>query len=105
MSAEKLSEVVIDSDGILILRKNALNSGNVALAITFERTVIVPNIGNLKEMALSLGLPVYNPDSIKSLQRALDELSSYKIDYSKVLSNLEISRVLRDFFSNIHFSS
>lgn len=49
------------ADVLFIPRFSALNSGNVALGMTFGRVVVGPDCGNIGEILSATGNPVYDP--------------------------------------------
>lgn len=70
---QQFSNMASASDIILIPRINTLNSGNVFLGMTFNKVIVGPAIGNIKEVLEMAGLPVFNPGSKKSLKKAMGE--------------------------------
>lgn len=70
---EDISLKISAADVVLIPRQNILNSGNLFLGLTFGKVVVGPAIGNIKEQLKALHLPVFDPDSISSVTRALED--------------------------------
>lgn len=63
------------SDIVIIPRIDALNSGNVALAFTFGKVVVGPDIGVIGEVLRETGNPTYDPDELSTLSDALKQAS------------------------------
>ncbi|SDR69124.1 hypothetical protein SAMN04488552_0535 [Christiangramia echinicola] len=61
------------SDMVLIPRINILNSGNIFLGLALNKIVVGPGIGNMEEILKQNGLPVFNPDSHRSIKSAIEE--------------------------------
>jgi len=61
------------ADLLVIPRKKALNSGNVALGFTFGTVVVGPDVGVIGEVLRETGNPVYDPTQPKSLGTALEQ--------------------------------
>lgn len=59
------------SDVVYIARKNTLNSGNIPLAITFNKIAVGPNTGNMGEILDELNFPKFEPDNINSIVKEL----------------------------------
>lgn len=74
---ELLPYYLIASDIVFIQRKRILNSGNLPLGFLFKKVVVGPNCGNVKEILKETGNPIFDPNDISSIVKALDE--SYKL--------------------------
>lgn len=69
------------ADIVLVPRLNTLNSGNPFLGFTFRKIVVGPAIGNIEEHLVQMGMPTFDPRSLKSVVSAIQEgkaLSSSK---------------------------
>ena len=73
ISNEELSLRMSASDIVLIPRTQILNSGNLFLALTFNKVIVGPATGNLEEFLTEFNMPVFNPGSIKSVVDALEK--------------------------------
>lgn len=73
---EKIPGLMSASDMLVIPRKHALNSGNVALGFTFGKVVVGPNIGVIGETLQATGNPTYEPDRPDTMGTALEHASS-----------------------------
>ncbi len=60
------------SDVVVIPRRSALNSGNVALGFTFGRVVVGPDLGVIGEILAETGNPRYDPAIPGAFARALE---------------------------------
>lgn len=72
-SPEDLSLRISAADIVMVPRVDILNSGLVFLGLTFGKVVVGPAVGNIKEQLEELNFPVFNPDSIKGVTRALEK--------------------------------
>lgn len=61
------------ADIIFVPRINIWNSGNVFLAYTFKKIVVGPATGNIEEHLINMGMPIFNPDSIDDVVKAIEE--------------------------------
>ena len=61
------------ADIIFIPRIDLLNTGNVLLGLTFNKVTVGPAIGNIKEQLEEHNLPVFDPKSISSAVKAIEE--------------------------------
>ena len=61
------------ADIVLIPRINTLNSGNVFLGLSFEKKLVGPQCGNIKEQLEEFNFPVFDPYNRKSIFGALKE--------------------------------
>jgi hypothetical protein len=79
------------SDVVLIPRLNALNSGVLYLAYRFNKKVVVPNSGNMAEIALNLGQNIFNikdtESAVSGLENSLTENKTSKT-YLKALETM-----------------
>ncbi|WP_417872513.1 glycosyltransferase [Xanthomarina gelatinilytica] len=71
VDTQKLSLMTSAADVIMVPRLDALNSGIVFWAMTFNKVVIGPAIGNMKEVLEAAKLPVFNPQNLQSVEKAL----------------------------------
>lgn len=62
------------ADVVLIPRENSLNSGVLYLAISFNKKVVAPNLGNIGEVALSLNQKVFEVSNCKSAAFSLEKM-------------------------------
>lgn len=87
------------SNLVLIQRIDILNSGNVPLGFLFHKVVVGPDIGNIGEVLLETGNPVFDPDDRPDIVRALEEgrrLESYgrgEANYGYAVENMNARRV------------
>jgi hypothetical protein len=92
----QLEEIVNQSDAILCLRCESLNSGIPYLAATFEKPVVGPEIGNINEFLVNTKNYIFIPSQKYSLSNQLKKLikdieqNNIKLDYSSLISNDEI---------------
>lgn len=61
------------ADVVFVQRVNGLNSGNIPMAFLFRKTVVGPNIGNIGELLVATGNPVFNPEDPTSVHNALKQ--------------------------------
>jgi hypothetical protein len=59
------------SDLVFVPRHQTFNSGMVFLGFTFNKIVVGPSIGNIREQLKELKLPLFNPKSKSSVNTAL----------------------------------
>ena len=69
---EKLSLYFSAADVIMIPRINTLNSGNVFLAMTYNKVVIGPDVGHISEVLKASHLPVFQPENKTSVVTAIE---------------------------------
>lgn len=72
LNSEDLSFRMSAADIVLIPRINILNSGNLFLGLTFNKIVVGPATGNIEEQLKLFELPVFDPNSISSVTKALE---------------------------------
>lgn len=72
-SHEELALMMSASDIVFIPRIEILNSGNVFLGLTYEKIIIGPDQGNIKEHLEIFNFPIFNPSSTKSVRKAIIE--------------------------------
>lgn len=72
-SHEELALMMSASDIVFIPRIEILNSGNVFLGLTYDKIIIGPDQGNIKEHLEIFGFPIFNPYSTKSVKKALSD--------------------------------
>lgn len=70
-SSDHLSLMMSASDIVFIPRIDILNSGNLFLGLTFEKIVVGPAVGNLKEHLDEFSFPQFDPQSRKSVKEAI----------------------------------
>lgn len=86
---DNLSLLMSASDIVFIPRIKILNSGNVFLALTFQKLMIGPNQGNLTEFFELFKLPYFNPQKDTTIHKALnDVVNLYKGEAYKYDTNL-----------------
>ncbi len=73
MSDEDLSIRMSAADVIMVPRKDNLNSGIVFLGLTYQKVVVGPGVGNIQEQLKELNFPIFDPDSVPSIVRALEK--------------------------------
>lgn len=61
------------ADLVFIPRIHCLNSGMLFLGLTYEKIVLGPSVGNIKEQLIELKLPVFNPENNFSVKKALNK--------------------------------
>ncbi|MBG6062958.1 chorismate mutase [Flavobacterium sp. CG_9.1] len=59
------------ADLVFIPRIESLNSGMFFLGLTFNKIVVGPAVGNIKEQLKGMGLPIFNPKQNLSVSNAL----------------------------------
>lgn len=70
---EDLSIKMSAADIVIIPRIDILNSGNLFLGLTFDKIVVGPATGNIEEQLNLFKLPVFDPNSISSVTKALEK--------------------------------
>lgn len=73
LNDHELSLRMSAADIVLIPRINILNSGNLHLALTFNKIVVGPAIGNIGEQLRFLNMPLFDPNSNSSVTQALEK--------------------------------
>lgn len=73
LSSRELSIQMSAADVVLVPRLDLLNSGIVFLGFTFGKVTVGPAIGNIQEQLSELNYPVFNPNSISSVIKALEK--------------------------------
>lgn len=73
LSSRELSIQMSAADLVLVPRLDLLNSGIVFLGLTFGKVTVGPNIGNIGEQLKELDYPVFNPNSISSVTKAMEK--------------------------------
>jgi glycosyltransferase involved in cell wall biosynthesis len=90
---------VRSSDVVIIPRLHALNSGNVALGLTFGKIVVGTETGVIGEMLQNLGNPTFDPSAPDTLSNALERAADMiggpitKKNRSYARENLDWSRI------------
>lgn len=59
-----LVDLIKKSSLIIIPRVKNLNSGNLFLGLTFDKNMVVPNVGNIKEILSRFKIPFFNFDTV-----------------------------------------
>ncbi|WP_373056910.1 hypothetical protein [Zunongwangia sp. H14] len=81
------------ADIVFIPRINILNSGNIFMGLTYDKIVLGPCTGNLKEQLEELGFPIFDPKNKVSVINALkDAINLNKANYQinrNILSKYE----------------
>ncbi len=72
-SIKEFSMMIAASDVVFIPRIEILNSGNVFLGLTYEKIVVGPAIGNIKEYLEEFSMPSFDPYSESSVRKALQQ--------------------------------
>lgn len=71
---EKITETYFcAADIVLIQRLQILNSGNLPMAYAAGKIVVGPNIGNVGEILLQTENPVFDPNNLDSISRAINK--------------------------------
>ena len=73
VNTKVISNCVAASDVVLIPRLDSLNSGSIYLGFTFNKMVVGPAIGNMKEILEKTGAYSFNPENINLLVNTLKE--------------------------------
>ena len=73
ISKKELELKMSAADLVFIPRIEILNSGIVFLGLTFNKIVVGPAVGNIKEQLEDLDLPVFDPKKRKSVIEALNK--------------------------------
>ena len=60
------------ADVVMIQRVRILNSGNLPIGFYFGKVVVGPDCGNVGEILRKTGNPVFEPDKLQSVVRALE---------------------------------
>jgi glycosyltransferase involved in cell wall biosynthesis len=79
------------ADVLVIPRKQALNSGNVALGFTFGKVVVGAEHGVIGETLRHTGNPVFDPDQPEQLGKAIRE-GIRLAQQEKGLQNLQFAK-------------
>lgn len=83
-SEERICLTMSASDIVIIPRINTLNSGILFLGMAFNKVVVGPGVGNIREHLQTLGYPIFNPASSKSLLKSLKKAVNLYEDGFKV---------------------
>lgn len=93
LNDQELSLRMSAADIVLIPRIKILNSGNLYLALTFNKIVVGPATGNIEEQLKLFEMPVFNPNSVKSVSNAIEKgLSLIKSNFviqDQILKNFK----------------
>lgn len=100
MTLEDLSIRMSAADLVLVPRIDILNSGIVFLGLAFKKVIVGPAVGNIEEQLKELNFPVFNPQSISSVARALNrgiEISMGEDYIKKPLAKYSALNVAKEF--------
>lgn len=82
LNANELALKMSAADIVLIPRTKILNSGNLFLGLTFNKIVVGPATGNIEEQLNLFKMPVFHPNSLSSVTKALEKgFALYNSDY------------------------
>ena len=70
---DRVETYLCASDILMIQRVVILNSGNLSLGFHAQKVVVGPKIGNVGEILEETGNPVFNPNDISSVAKAIQE--------------------------------
>lgn len=88
------------ADIVLIPRQKILNSGTLYLGLTYRKIIVGPQVGNITEQLKELNFPLFNPKSVTSVAKALEEgISLFKSGYSfkeEILSNFHPQKIAKE---------
>ena len=73
LEAKEFSLMVSAADIVFVPRIKILNSGNVFLAMTYQKIMIGPDKGNVSETLKKLKMPLFNPKDSNSVKKALED--------------------------------
>lgn len=88
LTNHELSLRMSAADVVLIPRINILNSGNLHLALTFNKIVVGPATGNIEEQLRVLNMPMFDPSSNRSVTLALEK--GFDLSNSKFVIKEEV---------------
>lgn len=80
---EEFSLMLSASDVVFVPRIESLNSGMVFLGLTFSKTVVGPDIGNISEVLKMFDYPLFDPSDNKSVERALNKAIKSDMKFDK----------------------
>lgn len=89
------------ADVLMIQRAVILNSGNLSLGFHAQKIVIGPNIGNVRDVLEKTGNPVFDPNDIPSVAKAIQEGFHLKDtdlpqkNYEYAMRNWNVSEIAR----------
>lgn len=100
LSRDNLALLMSASDIVFIPRIKILNSGNVFLAMTFNKIMLGPNQGNLTEIFNQFKLPYFDPNNKNSISKAMklavnlveNEHFKYNVDLLNEFKPLNIAK-------------
>ncbi len=105
LTSEELSVRMSAADIVLVPRQNILNSGIVFLGLTFNKILVGPAIGNIREQLIDRGMPIFEPFSRSSVTKAIAEgIKIYEkddLDYQNKISKYEpayVAQQMDEFF-------
>ncbi len=91
LSNVRMKDLVLQSDVVISPRLDSLNSGIIYLALTLNKPVIGPRIGNMAEILTLLKCPSFIPNDEKTFVVGLDLLTDQqKVD--QILSEYNLKR-------------
>jgi hypothetical protein len=115
VSAEKIPDLISNSDILLIPRLEILNSGNLPLGFTYGCVVIGPDSGNVGEILKKTGNPTFDPkkplDTLNSaFESAMSKVSTGVGKKNALIAHSEwdwrgIGIQYRDFYNSLLSSS
>lgn len=68
------------ADAVLIPRLDILNSGNLFLGLTYRKPIVGPAVGNVSEILDYFNLPKFDPENLRSLKKAMNNLIEIRND-------------------------
>lgn len=95
---------------LIVPRLRNLNSGNLFLGLTFDKTMVLPRVGNLTEVIELFGLPSFDPNDVnfKQISKLIIEFEQKSKMASEEYCNLKnlfhpqnIAKQYDDFFNSI----
>jgi glycosyltransferase involved in cell wall biosynthesis len=69
---EKVQTFLNAADSLFIPRYRALNSDNIPLGFSFNKVVVVPDIGNVGVLLNKANNPIFDPEKIDSVVEAVE---------------------------------
>ena len=77
---DKVETYFCAADILMIQRAVILNSGNLSLGFHAQKVVVGPNVGNVKEILEESGNPVFDPNDISSVTKAIQD--GFRLKYT-----------------------
>ena len=96
-----VSTYLCASDIVMIQRVKALNSGNLPLGFHAKKVVVGPDIGNMSDILQKTKNPIFDPNDISSVAKAIQEGFRLKDtdlpqkNYDYAIGNWNISQIAR----------